>query len=143
MAEIEIIPEATKAMLRRFLELRDVRDASKAAAEDAEKAYREAEAEVHEALSESIDGTLKVPLGPPWGTVSFLPQATTYANVINDRKLEDYLEQRAMMDEYTKPQLVKGRLNELVRELEEAGDEMPPGLETYKKRYVRITRKKG
>jgi hypothetical protein len=143
VADIELIPESTKALLRRFLELRDAKEMAEAAADTAKKEYREAEAELHEALSEGTDGTLRVNLGPPWGTVSFLPQATPYATVINERKLEDYLEERQMMDEYSKPALVKGRLNELVREMDERGERMPPGLEIYKRRYIRVTRQKG
>jgi hypothetical protein len=137
-----VIPEAAKAKLRRLMEARDKRDKAKKALETAEKDYREIEAEVHEELSESVEGTLKVPLGPPWGTVSFLPKSTTYSNVLNEDRLLEYLEDRALVDEYTKPSVVKGRLNELVREIEDTGEQMPPGLDAYKRRYVQITKQK-
>lgn len=137
-----MISEKAKAKLRRFMEARDQRDKDKVALEQSEAAYREIEAEIHEELSD-LAGTLKVPLGPPWGTVSFLAKKTTYANILNPDRLLEYLEERAMMDEMTEPKLVKGRLNELVRELEETGAEMPPGLDSYPRRYVQITKQKG
>jgi hypothetical protein len=141
--EFEVINPKIVAKLRRFLELRDAKDETEAAAKAAKKAHDDAELELHQILSEGVDGTLKVPLGDPYGTVSFLPQVTKTANILNDRTLEAYLEERQMMDEYSKPQLVKGRLNEMVRDFEERGEPMPPGLEMYKKRYVRVTRPKG
>lgn len=137
-----MISDADKAKLRRLMEARTKRDADKAALETSEADYREIEAEVWEELSEALEGTLKVNLGPPFGTVSFLPKQTTYANILNADRLLEYVEERAMIDELTEPKLVKGRLNELVRELEETGAKMPPGLDSYKKRYVQITKQK-
>lgn len=138
-----MISEADKAKLRRLMEARDKRDKAKVALSAAEEAYREIEAEVHEELSSSIAGTLKVPLGPPWGTVSFLPKKTIYAKILNPDKLLEYLEQRAMVDEFTEPKLVSGRLNEMVREIDETGERMPPGLDSSPRRYVQITKQKG
>lgn len=141
---MSIISDETKAMLRRFLEARDRRDELKIAATKAENEYREQEAEVHAALSEGIEGSLKIPLGDPYGTVSFVPKQTPYAKIINKEKLMIYLEQRALVDEYTEPSnFARGRLNELVREMDEAKEAMPPGLEISKKRFVQITRQKG
>jgi hypothetical protein len=140
--EIEVINPKIKAVLRRFLELRDAKDEADAAAKEAKKEHDEAEQELHSLLQEGVEGTLKIPLGEPYGTVSFLPQETIYSNVINERKLTMYLEERQMTDEYSKPALAKGRLNELAREIEEGTHEPVPGLEHYKKRFVRVTRPK-
>lgn len=140
--DIEVINPKIKAVLRRFLELRDARDDAEAALKTAKKAHDEAEQELHEMLESGVDGTLKIDLGEPYGKVSFLPQQTIYSNVINERKIQDYLEERQMTDDYSKPGLVKGRLNELAREIEEGTHEPVPGLEHYKKRYVRVTRPK-
>lgn len=137
-----MINDKDKAKLRRMMDARVKRDADKKAAEKSEEEYREIEAEVWEELSEALEGTLKVNLGPPHGVVSFLPKSTTYANILNADKILEYLEDRAMMDEMTEPKLVKGRLNELVRELEETGATMPPGLDSYRRRYVQITKQK-
>lgn len=143
MAEIELISAEVKAALRRFLELRDEKDETAAAATAAKKAHDEAELELHDMLSTGIEGTLKIDVGPPYGVVSFLPQETKTANVINERKLEDYLEEHDLVVEYSKPGLVQGRLSELVRECDERNEKYPPGLEKFTKRYVRVTRQKG
>lgn len=143
MAEVELISPQHKAMLRRFLELRDAKDETAAAATAAKKAHDEAELELHDTLKEALAGTLKVDLGPPYGVTSFLPQETKVANVINEKKLERYLEDRQMTEEYSKPGLVKGRLNAMIRDFDERGEEYPPGLEKFTKRFVRVTRSKG
>lgn len=139
MAEVQVISDETTAALRRFMELRDARDEAETKFEAAKKDYREAEAELWDALKEGVEGSLKIPLGPPWGTVSLSPQATTYGKVLNERRLQDYLEERQMLDEYSAPKLVAGRLNEFVRKIKEQGEKMPPGLDSYERKYIRVS----
>ena len=138
-----MIDSAAKAKLRRLMEARVSRDEAKAALDAAEKDFRQIEAEVYEALEESgLDGTVKIDLGPPYGKVSFRTRETYYGRIIDDEKALDYFEERAMMDEFTAPKFVKARLNEIVRERIEAGEEMPPGVDYYPNRGVTITRAK-
>lgn len=143
MAEIELISPAVKAALRRFLELRDKMNETAEAAKTAKQEHDEAELELHDMLSEGIEGTLKVPLGEPYGTVSFLPQGTKTANVINEEKLKAYLAEHGLTEEYSTEGLVKGRLNEMIRDYDERGEQYPPGLEKFTKRYVRVTMQDG
>lgn len=125
---------------RRLVELRQKRDQAKRQFERDEEDYREAEAEFWEALDESpVEGSRKVDLGPPFGTVTFTPTETYYGNVIDEQAALEYLEERALIDEYTHPKLKKARVNELIRELREQGAEMPPGFDFYPQRRVRIT----
>jgi hypothetical protein len=140
---MELISPQHKAMLRRFLELRDAKNETAAAAAAAKKEHDDAELELHDTLKEALAGTLKVDLGPPYGVVSFLPQESKKANVINEKKLMRYLEDRQLTEEYSSPGLVKGRLNEMIRDFDERNEEYPPGLEKFTKRYVRVTRPKG
>lgn len=131
------------AKLRRLMEVRQVRDEAKVAAENAEKEYREYEADVWESIEESpVVGNLKVDLGAPFGIVSFRTNETYYGRVIDKEDAMEYFEQRAMMDEVSQPKLVMARVNEVVNEHREQGKAPPPGLDWYAKRYVTITRQK-
>ena len=130
---------------RRLMELRHARDQAKAALETAEKEYREYEADINQMLSESsLQGTLKLDLGEPWGTVSFLPTETYYGKVVDKEKAIEYYERRVMVEEVSEPKFVMARINEEVRQrLEEGQTEMPPGITYVARRGVRITRQKG
>lgn len=136
-----MIPEEAKAKLRRLMEARTARDEAKKALEQAEADFREIETEVYEALA-NVKGTIKVPLGEPWGTVSFRQRETYYGRIIDDEAALEYFEQRQMMDELTAPRFVKARLNEIVRECVEQGEAPPPGVDYYANRGVTITRQK-
>jgi hypothetical protein len=138
-----VISEDAIKQLRRLMELRTKRDETKKAAEEAEKEYRDAEADVYEALSDGpMDRLNNIDLGEPWGKVSFHAKETIYSRVIDPDALMEYFEQRAMVEEVTEPQFSKARLNEIAREAVEAAAQMPKGLDFYPRRFVQITRKK-
>lgn len=126
------------------MELRTKRDEDKKTAENSEKAYREAEADVYEALSDGpTDRLPNIDLGEPWGKVSFHAKETIYSRVIDEEALMEHFEQRAMVEEVTEPQFSKARLNEIARDYVEQAEKLPPGLDFYPRRFVQITRKKG
>lgn len=131
---------------RRFMELREKRDALKVAAKEANEDYEEAEADIWEELAPSDPtqkmASQKVPLGDPWGTVTFGPREVPYARVIDADKALEHYNNRALTEEVTSAKFVMKRLNEEVRECIEEGADLPPGLDFYKKRYVSITRPK-
>jgi hypothetical protein len=131
------------ARFRRFMELREKRDADKLAAEKSEKEYRRAEQDLWDDLEESpIKGSLKVDLGYPYGVVTFGPQLRHYGRIIDIDAAMEYLEQRALVDEFTTPKISAARVNELVRTSLEAKQAPPDGFDFYSKRYVSITRQK-
>lgn len=123
--------------LRRFEELRQVRDEANAAAAAREKEYREMEQEVWEALDASD-------LNPPYNIdgIKFGLGETHYGRIIDQEAALEHFESRAMTDELTRPAIQKGRLNEIVREHIEQRVPLPPGVDFYTRRYVKITRPK-
>ena len=84
----------------------------------------------------------KIPLGQPWGTITFQPRETIYGRIIDDEAALEYYEGRAMQDDVTAPKFVMARINEEVRERHENGEKMPPGIDYYPKRFVSVTRPK-
>jgi hypothetical protein len=134
--------EELKSKFRRLVELREKRDSTKLAAENAEKEYREYEAELWDELDDSpLKGTIKLDLGPPYGEVKFGPRETFYGRVLDKEAALDYFENRALMDEYTEPKIAMSRVNELVRECLEQKRPIPEGLDFYAKRYISISHK--
>ena len=138
----DVLGQDVAKKLYRLVEARERRDLDKATAERSEGEYREIEADVWEALEDS-------PLRPPYkldlgdkGVVRFHPKETTYSKIVDENALLEYLEQRAMIDDLTKPQINKKALNELVREAREQDDGMPDGVTFSPRRYVQITRQK-
>lgn len=135
------------AKVRRFMEARERRDEDAEKAKKSEKDYRELEAEVWEELApapEAQDQKLhshKVPLGDPYGTVTFEPRETIYGRIIDQELAMGHYENRALVDEVTAPKFVGARVNEEVREAYEKGT-MPPGHDFYAKRFVAIRRPK-
>ena len=136
-----------KAAFRRLMELREKRDDAKQALKDAESDYREFEAELWERLTEdgtlsTKEATVRVPLGDPWGTVTFSPRETFYGKIANPRRAMEYLEERQMTDEFTEPKFVERQVNGLIRDCIENEVDLPDGFDFYARRYMTITRQK-
>ena len=136
--------------LRRLMELREAKDEAEKAAKTAAAAFREAEAELYEILTDPDTGDIRrippVDLGEPFGRVAFQARETYYGRIIPGKEQEamEYFRERHVLDEFTEPKFAKKRLNELVRErLEDADGRMPPGVDFYPSRGVTITRQKG
>ncbi len=141
---LEGAAESLKAKMLRFMELRVTRDTTKAAAESAEKDYREFEAEVWDEIEESpIEGTLKLNLGEPFGVVSFSLRETYFGRVLDKDAALEHFEQRAIVDEMTEPTISKKRVNEMVRDSIDLGKPLPPGVDFYANRGVTVTKQKG
>lgn len=136
------------AKVRGFMQLREERDAAALEAKRLEDEYRELEAEVWDELApdmEAADQKLhahKVPLGSPYGTVTFEPRETIYGRIIDQEAAQDHYEGRALIDEVVAPKFVMKRINEDVRAAHEAGNPTPPGTDFYARRFVAIRRPK-
>ena len=131
--------------LRRLMELREKRDSSKVAADQAEKEYRAAEADLYELLdSGPVKRLSNVDLGEPWGKVSFGARSTDYGKVIKgmDDEALEFFRRTGEFEAMTEKKLKKKRLNELVRQYLEEGKPLPPGIDFYTNRGVTITRQK-
>lgn len=128
---------------RRLVELRDERDLTKKAYENAEKDYREKEAELYTDIEESpFSGSIPLELGDPYGRIVFTPRRTYYGKVVDAEKALEYLEQRAMIDDYTESKVVSKRLNEMAREHVEADRPLPEGFDFSVRQGITITREK-
>ena len=136
------------SQLRRLMELREASDEAEKAAKSAKAAFREAEAELFDKLTDPETGDIRrippVDLGPPFGRVAFSARETYYGRVIPGKEQEaiDYYTQRGVIKEVAAPKFVMKRINEEVREKIEGGQPMPPGIDFYANRGVTITRQK-
>lgn len=142
-----MLTDEQKETFRRALELRDARDAAKAAYETAEKEWREKEAELWDVMTEegeiaTKDAGMKVSLGEPYGTVTFSPRETHFGRILNLRAATEFFESRAMNDEMTELRISKARLNEYVRRVINGTEPMPPGVDYYTNKGITITRPK-
>lgn len=137
------LTEDDLALLRRLVDAREKRDEADRAKAEAEKEFREIEAEVHEKLDGGPLSRLpNVDLGEPYGKVTFHAKETTYGKITDKDLAQEYFENRAIADEMTEVKVVGQRLNEIVREIDENNGSMPPGITFTKRRYVQITRQK-
>jgi hypothetical protein len=144
MSDTTLITEEAKSKFRRLLEARDKHASLDKQAKEAKKELDEIELDVFEMCAEQgINGTLPVPLGPPYGTVKFKTRETHFAKIIDEDKFLQYLEERAQVDEFSTPSFAKKRLNTVVRDvLDNPGSTLPPGLTYSTARGMTITRPK-
>lgn len=134
--------DTVESRFRRLAELREERDISKAAAESAEKAYREYEAELFESVSESaLSGSVEFDFGGDLGKIRFQPRSTVYGRVIDKNAALEAFENEAIVDEMTAPKIEARRLNEYVRDCIEQGRDLPEGIDYYERKYMTISRK--
>src|SRR4051812_15625126 len=94
---------------RALLKARDDYSAADAEAKRLKAERDELELDVFE-LFEGLQGsqngkkmgsTVPVPLGDPYGVVKFRTRETYFAKIVNEDDLLDWLEQRAVMDEFS------------------------------------------
>lgn len=135
---------------RALLAARDDYAEKDAAAKAAKKEMDDLELDVFE-LFEGLQGslggkkagsTVSVPLGEPYGVCKFRTRETHYGKIVDEDAFLDWVEDRAMLDEFSTPKITKGRLHEEVRKRKEAGGDMPPGVSYYTDRGMTVTRPK-
>lgn len=135
--------EALAFKFRRLVELREKRDSDKAKAETSEKEYRTHEAELFDEMADGpIQGTIRLDLGEPYGTVAFTPKETPFGRILDNEAAVKYFEEQGMLEEVTRQQFGKQKLNEIVRDFLDQGKPMPPGVDWYAKRGITISRSK-
>lgn len=135
---------ALESRFRRLAELRRERDIDAAAAKASESAYREYEAELLEALEDSnVKGALSFDFGGDLGEIKFQRRKTLYGRIIDKRVAMQSLLAEGLDEQMTGTKIEARRLNELVRERDESGEDLPEGIGFYEKRFISISHKSG
>lgn len=126
--------------VRRLVELRTIKDEAKIASDKAKREFEQYQAELFEEYEKSaLKGSLKVDLGGDFGTVQIVPRRTRFGRILDRDKALEYLNERALTEEYVKEDFRMGRLHELVREHIEQKKPLPPGIDFYTKEFFTIT----
>lgn len=118
---------------------REEYDKAKAAADAAKERRDQLTVEIHEAMEASGDKSLTRDIGPPWGEVRFVPNETVYGDVYDEDKLLEWLNDRALTDEWSAPKLRKKAVNDAVKRARAARTNPPPGVQERITRYVTPT----
>lgn len=130
-----------KSRFQRLLELRETRDIDKSKSKRSEKAYREYEAELFEAIKEAgIKGRLSFDFGGDLGTAKFQLRATTYGKIIDKASAIAALKAEGLDDLIYEEAVRERRLNELVRDRIESKSDLPDGVDWYDRRMISISR---
>jgi hypothetical protein len=108
----------------------------------AKKEVARATAELADLLQDEEVPSITIDLGPPFGQVRLVPGETRYAQVVDPEDLREALADEGLEEELFLPKPAKARLNELVNERLDHGQELPQGLSWYPKRKVTVTRLK-
>ncbi len=133
-----------EAKFRRLAELREQRDIDKAALKNSENAYREYESELLETVADSaLRGSVEFDFGGDLGVIRFQPRATLYGKVVDKSAALDSLDKAMLREEMTSEAIEARRLNELVRDYLERGEELPEGIGFYERKFFTITHKNG
>ena len=135
--------EALKNRFRRLAEYRQERDQDKLTAKKSEEAYREYEAELLAVLEDSdLKGAIQFDFGGDLGTISFQRRKTIFGKVIDKQLALQSLAAEDLEEQMTGTTIEARRLNELVRERDEAGEDLPDGIGFYEKKFVSISHKR-
>jgi hypothetical protein len=133
--------ERMVSKFRRYAELREQKEADAARAKESAKDFSEYEQDlIHELEQSKFKPPYRVDLGPPHGEVRFSPRETHFANVYNPDAVQQYLEERQLVDETTKTDFIAKRLNEHIRDLLEREEPFPEGLDYVTRRGITMTK---
>lgn len=131
--------------LRDFFDKKRIAEELSRKAKDAAAAKDEAMRAVHELLTKGgTKGSTTVDLGEGYGVVRFTPRATTYADVYDEKKLHEWIEENGRGPELYFPDKLRMKpLNEMAREIKEHENaEFPPGLQFREQKGVTVTKVK-
>jgi len=138
MSEIDEL----KSRFQRLLELRDRRDKDKKTSAASERAYRECEAEVFEAVQDSgMKGRISFDFGGELGRASFQTRSTNYGRILDKDAAIRALKAEGLDEMITSEAIVERRLNELVRDRLESTADLPDGVGWYPRNGISISRK--
>lgn len=136
MSDLDVL----QSKFRRFAELRQDRDVAKKALERVEQSYREYEAELMGEIEASgIKGSVKFDFDGDLGTIQFGTRKTVYGRIVDADAAMESFENEALSDEMTGTKFESRRLNEYVRDRLEQGQDLPPGVDYYERRYISVS----
>lgn len=132
-----------ESKFRRLAELREQRDIDAQAAKRSEEEYREYEFSLIDQLEDSaLSGSVQFDFGGDLGVIKFQPRKTTYGRILDKNAAMESLEEMAITEEMTSPKIEAKRLNEMVREYQDQGLDLPEGIGYYDKKFISISRKR-
>lgn len=132
--------EELASRVRRLVELRTRKDETEAAAKTAKEEFVEYQAQFYEEYEKSpLTGSINVNIGGDFGTVQLVPRSTKSGRVLNYDKAVQYFRERGQLAEFTRNEIRKGRINDLVKECIEQKKPLPDGIDYYTKEYFTIT----
>jgi hypothetical protein len=105
-------------------------------ADEAKKRYQEYEHAVFQEM------TAAGMTGFKSETAGYSAKSTIYANVQDSEAFEAWCAENGLTEDFLKSAPEKARLNELVRERLDNGEELPPGVGWYPRNYISITENK-
>lgn len=122
-----------------LVELRDEKDIAKKKADKLKDEYDALQEELWEAMEDSGLGSLKLEIGDE--NITFVARETLYGSVFDKDAAAEAFKKDGRFDEYTGIKFEAKRINELVRECIENGQELPEGVDFYSRRLISISRK--
>jgi hypothetical protein len=99
-------------------------------ADDAKKRLKEYEQDLWNRSSDRNTFGIKTDLG------GFSLKSTTYGTISDFEAYKAWAEENDLADEFLKLDVESARLNELVRARLDTGQDLPPGVSYYERRYV-------
>ncbi len=124
-----------KERLVRLAELKNEKDDAKKMFSDKEAAFKAYERETHKLMEVQDVKTVKID-----GLGTFTRSERTYCKVLAESEEEfvSWAEEEGVADELVKRKFETKRLNALVKERLENGDDLPPGVDVTPTPYISI-----
>lgn len=139
LAEVEdAVPESVKRQMRLMLDLRRLADETEKAAKDAKKRRDDQEDLVHQMLK---GASITVDLGEGYGRRQFIPTTRRYNRIIDENKLIEHFEGDATREGIVTKAIRKAALNDVVKDALDHKRPLPPGVDFWDKRGVRVANK--
>ena len=130
---MDIDPDNPTPALNHLAHLKTHEKQAKRVAVDAEKARKDFEYALHEALE------AKGVIGHKTTTHTFSLRTTLYGHIEDMDAFQAWAEENGEGETYFRTEEARGRINELVRDCIETGQELPPGVGWYPRKQITTT----
>ena len=133
--------ELLETLARRVIDARADYDKAYKARVKAERAKKQAEADINDAMAKAKMPGTTLELGPGYGIQQFNREQKVNSSVFDEEAAIKYFEEKGLASGYVDEKVRKKPLNQLVREALENGQELPPGVEPRVTKYVKVTKR--